>query len=167
MIYNPKDEEVPVTLVPGDTDLERRVRTLHALGPHTMATKDLLRKSLGLPALSELPPALRPQKIVVVGADDALRHQLARITSLSAGVLDSGRRAFYDMERFTGWHTTHAGLTLNRVVDVYNDLTRTPYAVGGNDHQRMGKRERNKVHVPQHQDQVVNSNKSKKRKKRK
>lgn len=167
MIYNPKDEEVSVTLVPGDTNLEKRVRTLHALGPHTLATKAVLRKSLGIPALSELLSAQRSQKIVVVGADDALLHQLACMPVDVAGVLDSGRRAFYDMERFTGWHATHLGLTLNRVVDVYNDLTRTPYAVGGNDHQRMGKRERNKVHVPQRQEQVVNSNKSKKRKKRK
>lgn len=169
MIYNPKDEDIPPTAIPGDAH-ESLVRMLHALGPYSQSTKAALRASMGVPALSE---------IVILGPDDAesiLRHRyntldaMLSLTNTSVTVLGSGRLAL-DVERFADWNYAgqRTGKTLGttRVLTAYTDLMRMPYAVGGNDHQRMGKRERNKVHVPQHQEQVVNSNKSKKRKKRK
>lgn len=169
MIYNPKAEDITPTTIPGDAH-DSLVRTLHALGPYSHSTKAAIRASLNMLALNE---------IVILGPDEVesiLFHRhttmdaMLSLTNTSVAVLGSGRLAL-DVERFADWNYAgqRTGKTLGttRVLTAYQDLLRMPYAVGGNDHQRMGKRERNKVHVPQHQEQVVNSNKSKKRKKRK
>lgn len=169
MSYNPKAEDITPTTIPGDAH-DSLIRTLQALGPCSHSTKTAIRASLDVLALN---------KIVILGPDDAesiLRHRyntldaMLSLTNTSVTVLGSGRLAL-DIERFADWNYAgqRTGKTLGttRVLTAYTDLMRMPYAVGGNDHQRMGKRERNKVHVPQHQEQVVNSNKAKKRKKRK
>lgn len=174
MNYNPKDAVAEFIAASTHREVEITEETVRRLIDHRPFSRhhiDALRQSLGHKPFVAVPP----RKVLVVGegpidhpaidATAVTRHAHKDLDGLAVSVL--GARVVFDTEAFRSWHNT--SWSVRTMVSAYDDCLR-PFAhlqPVGNDHQRMGKRERNKVHVPQHQAQVVNSNKSKKRKKRK